>query len=245
MDISTVGSIIVLLILIIAVVFGIRKSLDKKELERFLNGLGDKVLEITIETIKNMNPDGFTDFDVFCKLVLDNIYNSVWDYVSLEAQEALQVDQITKTIFKMVDKETVVKFIDEIFKDKENRDLYNAVWDAYAAERIETLDTTDDEFSEEDYFIDETSSVDLAPYTPVDPPQEELDKLIPRVEDDNNDSVDMEDDTVEIITDKKEIVVQKDKNGNTLYYEIDPDGKKTRVSKTYALQFLEGGNNES
>ena len=41
-------------------------------------------------------------------------------------------------------------------------------------------------------------------------------------------------DAMEIITDKPIIVTATDKNGNTLYYEVDSNGKKKRVGKDYA-----------
>ena len=47
-----------------------------------------------------------------------------------------------------------------------------------------------------------------------------------------------EDDSMEIVTDKKEIITAKSKTGHDLYYEVDVDGKKKRVSKEYALQHM-------
>ena len=237
MNAGTIGGFIVLVILVIAVIVALKKSQDKKALENFLNGLGDKILEIVLETINDINPRDYDTYEAFSKIVIKNVYVAVWDYVSITAQEAVEVDNITKAVFKLIDKETVVKFIDALFdKESINENLLNV----YGSTKIEDMhedkedEQLQEEYSNEELYYENVDNEDLLPAEEKEIPQEELEKLIPPREDEEEE-VDIEDDTVEILVDKKEIIQVLDKNDNILYYELDKNGKKTRVSKEYAL----------
>ena len=91
------------------------------------------------------------------------------------------------------------------------------------------------------YYADisaETSNDDeLAPAEDKAHTEEEIAAINPQREEEED--FDAEDDSMEIVTDKKEIITTKSKTGQDLYYEVDVDGKKKRVSKEYALLHMD------
>ena len=242
----TIGLIggVLLLIILAAAVFFILRSKDKKKAMAFIEGLGAKILSIVLDTITNANPSQDPDYTLgdFEAELISNIYDNVWDYVKKQAEEA---DDITKTIFNFIDKDSVVKFLDKLFAEK---DIQSKIMGQYRAKReaIEEKVAEEDKNLEKEYSdkeqyneaVDEDK--DLAPAEEVVPTEEEKAAINPP-KDEEDDKYDPEDDTQELLPDEEAaptIITTKDKNGNTLYYEILPSGAKKRVSKSYAEQHM-------
>lgn len=238
-----IGGIILLIIFIGLIVFELSRKSNKKSATNFLQGLVDKILEVIVETIRNSDPDTYDSFDEFAKDVTENIYNNVWDYVSKTAQEYEEVDNITKTVFKLITKDFVINFINEIFSSKNIPSMISNRFMVYNIEKssdkiVEEDNELIEEYSDDDKYIDLVSVDELAPAEEVVHTEEELSLLNPPREE-GEEEFDIEDDSMEIITDKKEIITVTDKNGNILYYEIDKNGKKKRVSKKYAEENMQ------
>lgn len=246
LTIGIIGGVLLLLILAAAVFFVLR-SKDKKKAMAFIEGLGAAILDIVLDTITHANPSQEPDYTLgdFEAELIENIYNKVWDYVKKEAEESAEVDVITKTIFKYIDKESVVKFIDKLFEDK---DINSKIAQHYSEKRvaieekaIEENEALDKEYSDQTQYsenVDEDK--DLAAAEEVVPTEEEKAAINPP-KDEEDDKYDPEDDSQELLPDeeaKPAILMTKDKNGNNLYYEILPSGAKKRVSKTYAEQHM-------
>lgn len=240
LTIGIIGGVLLVLILAAAVYFVLRKKNTKAAAE-FIEGLGNAILEITLTTIAEAVPDKdshqtLADFEAE---LIQNIYNTVWDYVANEAEHSQDVDYITKTVFKLIKKEQVVAFIDKMFEDN---DIFSKMADRYTdraneitvAVEAEELEL-EKEYSNQEDYVEVSKDEELAPAKEEEHTPEEIAALNPP-RDDEEEEVDMDDVSQEIIVenDKKEIITTQDKNGNTLYYEITPDGKKTRVSKAYA-----------
>lgn len=242
MDWGMISGIIVLIILTISVFVAFKKFKNDKEVEKFIDGLGDMILEITLETINDMSTEGFTDFGEFNKQLIDNIYAATWDYVSYTAEEAVEVNQITKTVFKLINKDTVRNFVNNIL---EENGVYDKMYNKFALNKIEVLldnQEPDEVYDSNEYFTEEVvNPEDLQPAGEKQYTEEELEEIanLNPPTDDENEFVDLEDDSVEIMVDHKEIVSQTSKNGQVRYYELDQDGKKTQVTKEYALQHME------
>jgi hypothetical protein len=98
-------------------------------------------------------------------------------------------------------------------------------------------DELQEEYSDQSLYVEDASEFELPPAEEKEIPPEELAKIIPPVEEEDE-TLDLEDDSVELIVDKAEIIKTTDKNGKELYYEIDENGRKTRISKAVALQKL-------
>ena len=239
LTIGIIGGVILVLIAAAVVFFTLRKKNSKAAME-FIEGLSNAILEIILTTIAEAVPDKdqhqtLADFEA---ALIQNIYNTVWDYVAKKAEESQDIDAITKTVFKLIKKEQVVAFIDKLFEDN---NIFTKMEDQYAvraneisAKAEEEDATLEKEYSNQEDYVEVSKEEDLEPAREEEHTPEEIAALNP--ERDEEEEFDMEDVSQEIIVEagKKEIITTLDKNGNTLYYEISPDGKKTRVSKAYA-----------
>ena len=94
----------------------------------------------------------------------------------------------------------------------------------------------EEEYSDKDQYIETSNDDELAPAEDKSHTEEEIAAINPQREEEEDFNV--EDDSMEIVTDKKEIITAKSKTGQDLYYEVDVDGKKKRVSKEYALKYM-------
>lgn len=238
MSVGLIGGYLVLIILVIAVAVALKKTTDKKNVDKFINDLGDKILSIVLETINDTDPAKFNNFDEFNSVVITNVYNAVWDFVSYTAKEELVDDTITKTVFKLIDKEKVVEFLDSLF---DSQHINQTIQDSYGRYSIQKMiddkedDELQEEYSDQSLYVEDATEFELPPAEEKEIPPEELAKIIPPVEEEDE-TLDMEDDSVELIVDKAEIIKTTDKNGKELYYEIDENGRKNRISKATALQ---------
>lgn len=240
MSIGIIGSCLVLIILIIAVIFALKKTTDKKSVDKFINDLGENILSIVLETINDIDPSNFNNFDEFNSVVITNVYNAVWDFVSYTAKEELAEDSITKTVFKLIDKTKVIEFLDRLFYSQHINQTIQDTYGRYTIQKMiedEEDNELQKEYSDQTLYIEDIDEFELPPAKEKEIPPEELAKIIPPVEDDDE-ILDLEDDSVELIVDKTEIVKSVDKNGKELYYEVNEDGKKSRISKAAALEKL-------
>ncbi len=237
MNYGVLGGIVILAILIFVVVMELRKSADKKEAGKFLEDLGDEIIKIVLDTVNSSEPEEYKTLQEFEEALLENIYSNVWDFVSTKAQDSADTDVITKAIFKCINKDMVVKFITTIV---ENNDIKTKITDVYGVNAIEnsTVEEEDKaletEYADQTQYVEESNDEDLPVAEPETHSEEEVAALNPQI--DEEEAFDAEDDSMEVVTDKKEIITTTSKSGQTLYYEIDENGKKTRVSKDYALK---------
>lgn len=244
LTIGIIAGVLLLLIAAAAIFFVMRKKDQKKAME-FLEGLGNNILTIIFQTIAEFKPSEDPQYTLadFEAELIHNIYDKTWDYVKEEADKNIEVDLITKTIFKYIDKDVVVKFIDEILI---KNNIQTAIIETYNSERgaaIEEKAVEEDKDLEKEYSdtaqynesVDEDN--DLAPAEEEVHTEEEVAAINPP-KDEEDDVYDPEDDTQELLPEEDNeapvIITKTDKNGNTLYYEVLPGGTKKRVSKTYA-----------
>lgn len=234
---GTIAGIILLIILGVTVYIGLKKSGDEKAVENFINGLTDTIFDIVLETIGDVRPEDHLTFESFRDTVINNVYAAVWDYVSYTAEEAVEVNQLTKAVFQLIDEQTVVDFTNSLL---ETKNLRQSIQDIYGSHKIrELIDDTEDEQLQEEYsdqtkYVENISDIELAPAEEISIPDEELSKIIPPVENEDE-FIDLDDESVEIIVDRKEIIKAQDKDGNISYYEVDKDGTRRKVDKEYAI----------
>lgn len=234
---GTIAGIILLIILGVTVYIGLKKSGDEKAVENFINGLTDTIFDIVLETIGDVRPEDHLTFESFRDTVINNVYAAVWDYVSYTAEEAVEVNQLTKAVFQLIDEQTVVNFTNSLL---ETKNLRQSIQDIYGSHKIrELIDDTEDEQLQEEYsdqtkYVENISDIELAPAEERSIPDEELSKIIPPVENEDE-FIDLDDESVEIIVDRKEIIKAQDKDGNISYYEVDKDGTRRKVDKEYAI----------
>lgn len=214
---------------------------NKEKAKEFIEGLSDKILSLSISIINSFKSEyTYKTIDEFEISVLNKIYNDTFDYVKQEAEKAFEKDLLAKAIISSIDKEDVVNLVNNLINKK---NLENLILAKFAPEQkeVEAIEEEDkaieEQFSDQDSYVENVETVEPEPAKEIIPTEEELKKLNPQKEDED-DNINIEDDSVEIIVDKPEIISTQDKNGNELYYEVDKDGRKKRVSKKYALEQL-------
>ena len=233
---------VVLLIFVFVIVMELRKSSDKKAAINFLQDLGDEILDVILKTISETSPKDFKSLEDFNNHLVEKIYNQVWDFITEKASSDNVIDKVTKAVFTYVDGDTLVKFINDIMEQNGITDKIANDFAAYSIEEgsdsiVEEDKKLEEEYSDKDQYIETSNDDELAPAEDKAPTEEEIAAINPQREEEED--FDAEDDSMEIVTDKKEIITAKSKTGQDLYYEVDVDGKKKRVSKEYALQHMD------
>ena len=232
---------VVLLIFVFVIVMELRKSSDKKAAINFLQDLGDEILDVILKTISETSPKDFNSLEDFNNHLVDKIYNQVWNFITVKASSDDVIDKVTKAVFTYVDGDTLVKFINDIMEQNGIIDKIANDFAAYSIEEgsdsiVEEDKKLEEEYSDEDQYVETSNDDELAPAEDKSHTEEEIAAINPQREEEEDFNV--EDDSMEIVTDKKEIITAKSKTGQDLYYEVDVDGKKKRVSKEYALQHM-------
>lgn len=248
--ITIIGGIIVLAIIIGVATLVIKKKNNNTQAAiEFLEGLGDELLVIIVKTVKEIDPATIDSIEEFEVIVLNSIYDKTWDYVENQINTKLDDDSLMKTIMSIVDKEYVIKFIDQLC---ERTGITDSIQGEYAAYRLSVNKPEEQEaamikeYSDDKKYHEEASDEDLAPAVEPVHSEEEIAALNPQR--DEEESYDVEDDSMEMIPEAEEIgkvMVNKDKLGRWLFFEVDAEGKKTRLSKTEAIPRLkEQGDSE-
>lgn len=182
-----------------------------------------------------------TDLDKYGSLVeaeadiIKQIYDEIWNYVQEQMKIASKTDTLSAIAMKFINKDFVIKFVDTIMDKYHFADKLSAEWGDHYSNAIETSGSNTSEYNDENkyYSNEEVSAQDLPPAENIKPTEEDLAKLKPQTEEEDQ-NYDVDDNSVELVDpDPVTIVVQRDKNGVPLYYKVDEKGKKTRVSKDY------------
>lgn len=249
--VTIIGAVIILTVLVVVGYHLIKKNKnDNGEALKFLDGLGDRLLEIVLDTIKNTRPEDIVNnIEEFEITVLNAIYDNCWNYVTEEINKKLDNDSTLKLILSAIDKEFVIRFIDSLC---EKAGITASIEEQYVVYQNEIVvkpavatDTEvaeyelDKEFSETEYHTgdEEVTDKDLEPAKEETHTEEEITALNPQRDEDDEE---FDTDCMEEVEDETgKIVALQDKNGIWKFYELDENGKKKQVSKTYAIPKLE------
>ena len=234
--ISIFAGLFILAILIFITLFTIVKSSgSKKKAKEFLMGLYDNLLNLMVDTIAGFDPKKYSSLEEFEATILYTIYDRCWDYVSHELESGFENNEIIKAVFKRIDKDFLIQFIDKIIEEAGISDKIKNKFGcvAISSGEIEKADQEAAEhFADESQYVENSDDVELNPAEPIVPSEEELAALNPQKDDEEE--FNPEDESMEVLDDKPEIISVQDKRGRTLYYEVDSSGKKKQVSKAYA-----------
>lgn len=229
------------IVAIVAIALGmyIKTKKDDKEVEKYLSGLSASILKAIADILAHSSPGDYANLEEFEKAILQKIYDETWEFISGTAEKELADDEIASTLFSLITRERIEAFVKKII---ETNDVKTAISNTYADYHIKnsTIEADDqaaiEEYSNQDNYIEESTDEDLNPASEVKHTEEEIAALNPQK--DEEEPFDPEDDSMEIITDKIEIISTTDKNGKLRYYEIDANGKKKQVSKAYAEEHM-------
>lgn len=242
--ITIIGAVIILAVLVAVGYHLIKKNKnnDGKEAIEFLNGLGDRLLEIVLDTIKTTRPqDIVNNIEEFEINVLNAIYDNCWDYVTEEINKRLDDDSALKLILSTIDKDFVIKFIDSLC---EKAGITKSIEEQFVVYQNElagvpvVASEMEEEFSDNEYHTeDEVTDEDLEPAKETHHTEEEIKALNPQKDEDDEE---FNEECMEEVEDETgKVVASQDKNGVWKFYELDEYGKKKQISKTKALVKLE------
>ena len=250
--ISIIGAIVILVLIIATAYVSIRNKKDgAKEATEFMNGLCDELLKIIFDTISTISPKDYKTAEEYEVVVLNAVYDKAWDYTKNQINVKFDNSSTLKLIINIIDKNYVIKFIDSIC---EKSGITDKIQGTYAAYQIETTkpveidNKLEQEYSDkEKYNTEEVKDEDLQPAEETVHTEEEIKALNPQR--DEEEAYNPNDESMEVVDEKEEtnkiveepkpnIIGIKNKSGNILYYEIDEDGKKKRVTKEYALGII-------
>ena len=232
---SAVGIILLAVAVIAFVIYSKTKKTNIAEIEKFLVNLSDTIIVGIVDTIKNIDTHDFPTFEEFEKELLEKIYNDCFIYIKTTIEKAFDEngDKFLKYALTYLTYDKVKEFIDSLIEKIDGKSLLQA---KYMDDRKDEIENEDKEleakFSNSDEYVEEINPEDLESATVTIPTEEELAKLNPPKDEDED--YDSDDDSMELLP-EPEIVVEQDKNGKDIYYEIDETGKKKRVSKEYAI----------
>lgn len=234
---NTLLSIIIGLVIAAIVCFATyykrKKDSDNQQAaERFLEDLADNIFDTIMTIIHQFDPSLYNNVEEFEKDVLKRIYDTVWNYLSVKSQEAYYDNIIIKAVLNKLDKQFILDFIDGLLA-RDN--VYNIIRSAYAAPVIESgeMESEDEkmekEFSNPEEYFEIVEPCDLEPAE-----EEEIDESNLNPQKDDGEPITDDDTSIEEIS-PSNIISKKDKNGNVLYYILDENNKKKRISKEEAL----------
>ena len=253
--IVVIGGIIVLglIIGVTALIMKKKESEDGKAAMEFLEGLGNELIAIVLKTVKEIDPSKIESAEEFEVIVLNAVYDNAWDYVMEQINENFDDKSLFKNIMNILDKDYVINFVDMLC---ERAGLTESIQGEYAAYRLSVNNTEEQDAAlaaeyadEEKYHTEEVTENDLEPAGEVVHTEEEIASLNPQVEEDEE--FDAEDDSMELVEDESDenqagkILAVRNKTGAWYFYELDVEGRKSRVSKSYALPIYKEQNPEA
>lgn len=210
---SVLGGAVILICIIIAMVIRYKSkpsAFDKDAATKFLEGLSETFYDKIMDIINNIDLSKYNSLIELEDDVLNNIYDTIWDYVQKELKEAAKTDIITALSLKILNKEFVNKFVNSLIRKYNINWKLESKWTDFTnfeskAEKMKYEDKS--EFTGDDY-IENASDSDLKPAQNESIPEEELAKLNPQT--DEEEKLDpATDSSVEIVSDSDDITVDK------------------------------------
>ena len=225
---------IVLLVIVISIVAytAIKKKNKLLDYYSYLDSIKPDFIFIAVEIIDNSNPEKYFSMVDY----IDNMSTSLKD-------KFINSIKIDSSIYKYYTEEYISNINHKYIESVINTDIMQNIMDKYSSidsnDYLEEIEKEDLElqkkFSDSSLYIEELDLSELESAQQIIPTEEELSNINPpKDEEDEFINEDIE----EIIDESKPIIIiNTDKNGNELYFEII-DGKKRRVSKKYASQYI-------
>lgn len=223
--VTLIGLGFIIIVGIIVIATSIKKSGDKKEATEFLEGLSKELQGLILNTIRNFSIDDIINLDEESVVKIENtilkdIYNITWEYVKnvVEKKSETEVDFFTQAVLALLDnKEFVEEFIRKLIDSKAINQVIHSravgLLNSSAEQRLIDSEEEDkqlqEEFSDEEKYIEEVKDEDQTHGEDVDAPtEEEIAELNPQI--DEPEELDPENDpSVEIIDENEDIYYDK------------------------------------
>lgn len=204
---TIIGGVILLICVALAIIIRAKSNkptvADKITAKEFLDGLSDAFYNKMIDIVNTVD---ITKYDSIYKLeadLLSEIYDACWTYTDQQLSEHKEEDILTAMVLRVIDKEFVIKFINELFTNKELHvkieELWNNKFNLVSEEVIKEDDALIEEFSNPEEYVEEFNEAELEEAKDIVPTEEEIAALNPQVEIDEVEYDPETDTSVEII----------------------------------------------
>lgn len=238
---SIVSVIALVAIIAFIILYMIKHSKEKgyKEIvQNFLESLKDEIFKSIIKTINKTNFSEFSSLEELESVLFVDIYDTIWNFVEAQAKEAFAEDPLKDVILELITKDNVTKFVNMIIETEAVSSIIEEKATAFKIEVgsddiVKEDEALQDKFADQNEYVEESNDDELAPAEKEVPTQEELAALNPQKDEPEVYSDD--DSSVEVIPQEK-IIMTKSKNGATLFYIVDENGKRTKTSRRYVMQ---------
>ena len=221
-----IGLGVLVVISVIFVFYTVKRSGDKKEAERFLEGLSGKLEDVILEIIRSFEPSDIEDIsdagiEKIETAILQKIYDVCWNYVKelVEKKNAENMDFFTRAVLSLLEnRDFVEEFIKKLVDDASTKHtIYNRakyVFLTVGERRIEELEEREEElteeFSDKEKYVEESNEEDLpSGDSELLPTEEDLANLNPQ-RDEEEEELDPDNDiSVEVVDEDNDIYYDK------------------------------------
>ena len=186
---TLIGGLVLLVLIITAIV--IRRSSDsykngKESATSFLASLTNTFYNSIIEIINGIDLSSYSTLIEFETDVLSQIYDKMWDFVEGQIAEAAKTDILSAVALKILNKDFLTKFIDDLIEQNQILDKIMDRWNSKIETTSESMVEEDkklqETFSDSKQYNEESSYNDLPPVEETIIPEEELSKLNPQTD---------------------------------------------------------------
>lgn len=186
---TLIGGLVLLVLIITAIV--IRLSSDsykngKESATSFLASLTNTFYNSIIEIINGIDLSSYSTLIEFETDVLSQIYDKMWDFVEGQIAEAAKTDILSAVALKILNKDFLTKFIDDLIEQNQILDKIMDRWNSKIETTSESMVEEDkklqETFSDSKQYNEESSYNDLPPVEETVIPEEELSKLNPQTD---------------------------------------------------------------
>lgn len=217
-----------LIVGLLVIIYSIKKTGDKKEANEFLETLSKQLKSLIIDIIRNFDPKDIQDLDedkvvTIETQILKKIYDTCWECIRNIVKEKSQEepDFFTSAVLALLEnRDFIEEFINNLITNTTTQSIIHSravyISNNIEEDRITKSEERDrelqEEFSDQDKYIEEITDEDQTHGEEVEvPTEEELAQLNPQV--DEPEELDPENDpSVEVIEDEEDDIYY-DKSG--------------------------------
>ena len=144
--ISIIGGIIIVLIFAVVFIYRTTKNnKNKQAAQDFVSGLADEFYKLILKEIKEFKIDNFDSIEEYTTELLNKIYNTIYDYTIKAAEEAAQTDALISLAIKMIDKDLIIKIVDQVIEKGNINGIIKDNWSKYFELKSEQILEVPDE----------------------------------------------------------------------------------------------------
>ena len=218
---TIIGGLLILIAVIVVIFVKLKNEPteeDKDQALEFLYGLSDVIYQKVVSIITEFDISKYDSIEELEVDILSDIYDDIWDYVEEEIKSYDSDDLFTAIAVKVINKEFVTNFVDDLLNQFDISNKINSIWAANFEAKVNLVDTDEsvDSYKDQSLYVEDLNENNLEPAIIVEPTEEELALLNPPTDEGEGDIYNPEDSSVELIEDNEE----------ELDYFFDSKGRK-------------------